>query len=157
MSVRTTACSHCTRISDKRIGRSTEIGFQTPSILKYWKCDETSDVDPSREHSAGVLFVGDPYTALQPAPIGVGPTQHVLTCPSACTAFEFAQDHEPITVFTEAFHMHETGVRAVNEQIRDGEVVRESSVDFFDFGAGGIQHARQEPFALQAGDGFRTS
>ena len=111
-----------------------------------------------REHSAGVLFVGDPYTARQPAPIGVGPTQDVLTCPtSACTAFEFAQDHGPITVFTEAFHMHETGVRAVNEQIRDGEVVRESSVDFFDFWAGGIQHARQEPFALQAGDGFRTS
>jgi hypothetical protein len=53
-------------------------------------------------------------------------------------------------------HMHQSGTRIFNEQIRGGEVIRAGVVDFFDFNQQGAQPVQQEPFQVLPGDGFNT-
>jgi len=43
-----------------------------------------------------------------------------------------------------------------NEQIRNGEVIRMSAVDYFDFDQQGSQAIQQQPFQILPGDAFRT-
>jgi len=43
-----------------------------------------------------------------------------------------------------------------NEHIRNGEVIRTSVVDFFDFDQQGSQPVQQETFEILPGDSFRT-
>lgn len=53
--------------------------------------------------------------------------------------------------------MHQTGVRATNEVIRDGEVIHKGAVDFFDFDQQGSFQVQQSEFKVQPGDSFRTT
>ena len=59
--------------------------------------------------------------------------------------------------FIAALHMHQTGVRATNEVIRDGEVIHKGAVDFFDFDQQGSFQVQQSEFKVQPGDSFRTT
>jgi hypothetical protein len=44
-----------------------------------------------------------------------------------------------------------------NQHIRDGQVIREGRVDFFDFSQQGAYAIQQEPFEIQPGDSFKTT
>lgn len=53
--------------------------------------------------------------------------------------------------------MHHSGVRASNEQYRNGELLRSADVDFFDFDEQGVTSVIQEPYTVKPGDSFRLS
>jgi hypothetical protein len=53
--------------------------------------------------------------------------------------------------------MHMTGACITNEQIRNGEVIRMASVDYFEFDQNGAAAAQQDSFDIQPSDGFMTS
>jgi hypothetical protein len=106
-----------------------------------------------REFDVGVLSLGDPLIRLEGVSVESGLTSHAFRCPSSCTSLSLKV---PVTVIKETLHMHRTGVRAVNEQIRGGEVVRAGVVDFFNFNQQGNQAIQQETYQLQPGDSFNT-
>jgi len=136
-----------------------------------------------RLHKAGVIRLGDPTFGLNGVKINDGYTHHEFTCPEQCSSL-FLDD--PVTVISEHLHMHATGQRMVNEVIRGGEVFHTASVEVFDFDQqgkfafqdmedmywvlelfliyayfsqfylGGF-YVPQEPYQLQAGDGFRKT
>jgi hypothetical protein len=111
----------------------------------------TSD---TREFEVGVLQVGDPYTELEGMSVGAGLTLYEFECPGSCSSSAI---QEPVTAFLELQHMHMTGVRMMNEQIRNGKVIRTGAVDVWDFHQSGGPAIAQEPFTIEPGDGFRTS
>jgi hypothetical protein len=108
-----------------------------------------------REFDVGVLPLGDPFTRLGGVSVGSGLTSHAFKCPSSCTLLTLKPE-QPLTVIRESIHMHKTGIRAVNEQIRGGEVVRAGVVDFFNFDQQGNQPIQQESFQILSGDSFNT-
>lgn len=87
-------------------------------------------------------------------PVGDGLTVHEFDCPSSCSSSAL---DEPVTVLREYLHMHKEGARIVNEQLRDGDVVRFGSIDFWEFEQNGNAAVQQDPFVVQPGDSFRTS
>lgn len=80
-----------------------------------------------RQHDLGILQMGDPNVALFGEPVSPngGLTQHVFDCNGSCTS-NHAQ--VPVTVLRESLHMHKSGVSMINTQFRDGDVLREGSV-----------------------------
>lgn len=82
------------------------------------------------QHQAAAMVVGDGNLGLIGQSVGSGPTSHRFTCPSSCTEALF---DEPITIFAEALHQHETGQRSVNQIIRDQRVVHQASVEVWDY------------------------
>jgi hypothetical protein len=106
-----------------------------------------------REFEAGVMQLGDPLLKLRGVSVGDGLSSHAFSCPSSCTSLTVQQ---PLTVIRESLHMHQSGISAINEQIRGGEVVRAGVVDFFDFHQQGNQPVQQEPFQILPGDSFNT-
>jgi hypothetical protein len=108
-----------------------------------------------REFDVGVFTLGDPVWKLQGVSLDSGLSSQSFRCPSTCTSF-LLKPEQPLTVIGELIHMHKSGIRAVNEQIRGGEVVRAGVVDFFDFDQQGNQPVQQEPYQILAGDGFNT-
>eukprot|EP00980_Cylindrotheca_fusiformis_P003633 scaffold815_cov120-Cylindrotheca_fusiformis.AAC.1 len=110
-------------------------------------------VNDPREHEVGQLTVGDAIVALRGVSVGAGQTGHDFTCPGTCSEKLF---DGPVTVFSEGLHLHETGVRIVNELVRNGEVVNRATVDYFDFRQNGINAIRQKPYTVYPGDSFRT-
>lgn len=97
-------------------------------------------------------------------PVGEGLSSHTFTCPGSCSELFLGQAatvaataSEPVTVIREYLHMHTTGSRIVNEQIRNGQVIRASIVETWDFDQNGNVPALQEPFIVEPGDGFRTT
>jgi hypothetical protein len=108
-----------------------------------------------REFDVGVLPLGDPLTNLAGVSVGSGLTSHAFKCPSSCTLLTLSPE-QPLTVIRESIHMHKSGIRAVNEQIRGGEIVRAGVVDFFNFDQQGNQNVQQESFQILAGDSFNT-
>jgi hypothetical protein len=60
-------------------------------------------------------------------------------------------------VFREHLHMHATGVSVFNTQTRAGGVIRQGSVEFWDFNQQGNLAVPEEPFEILPGDGFRTT
>eukprot|EP00545_Synedropsis_sp_CCMP1620_P013501 CAMPEP_0119023262 /NCGR_PEP_ID=MMETSP1176-20130426/29606_1 /TAXON_ID=265551 /ORGANISM="Synedropsis recta cf, Strain CCMP1620" /LENGTH=578 /DNA_ID=CAMNT_0006978305 /DNA_START=45 /DNA_END=1778 /DNA_ORIENTATION=- len=109
-----------------------------------------------REFDMGVFQLGDPDIGLYGqlvSPDG-GLSTHEFACPSACSTNYATQ---PVTVLREHLHMHQSGVSMTNTQSRNGEVLREGSVDFWDFNQQGNLAVVQEPFQLQPGDAFRTT
>ena len=62
-----------------------------------------------------------------------------------------------MTVFREHLHMHATGTRIANEQLRSGEVVRSSSIEVWEFDQNGNPPIQEDNFQIQPGDSFRTS
>ena len=53
--------------------------------------------------------------------------------------------------------MHYKGVRMVNRQIRDGKVLREGSIEVWEFDQNGNYAVQQDSFQFAPGDGFQTS
>lgn len=106
-----------------------------------------------REEQIGILSVGDPVVGLFGQPVGDGLSHHSFECPGSCSLLAGS----PVTVLREYLHMHETGARIVNEQIREGEVVRQASLEYWEFHQNGNAAIQQDPYVIQPGDGFRTS
>ncbi len=79
--------------------------------------------------------------------------QHTFVCEADCLNNHLP---EPVTVIRESFHMHKTGATASNEHIRNGQVIRTSRVNFWDFDQQGDFAVVQAPFQLNPGDSFRT-
>lgn len=106
-----------------------------------------------RDEQVGILTVGDPNVNLFSQPVGDGQSQHSFECPGTCSSLV----GQPVTVLREYLHMHATGARMVNEQIRDGEVVREATIDYWEFDQNGNAAIQQDPYDIQPGDGFKTT
>lgn len=106
-----------------------------------------------RKHDAGILQLGDPIVQLAGEPIGQGLIRNDFNCPSTCSL----NFKEEVTVYKEVLHMHEVGVTMFNEVIRDGEVMRRASVDYFDFDQAGLHEVQQGTFTIKPGDSIRTS
>jgi len=133
-----------------------EIHYDNPSM-------KTGEIDSSgvkiyysnqmREHVAGLMVVGDSTVALNGQNIARGLTDYSFTCPSSCTTLAI---DEPVTVFRETLHMHQSGVSAYNQHIRDGKVIRTGKAEYFDFRQQGGHVVQQEPFQLQSRDSFHT-
>lgn len=110
-----------------------EIHYNNPKLISGMK--DSSGVrihytNTPRLHKAGVLMVGDPFIGLDGEGINDGLTKHEFTCPGTCS-WLFLDG--PVTVFEESLHMHKTGVRMVNEVIREGDVFHTASVEVYDF------------------------
>lgn len=107
-----------------------------------------------RKYDAGILQLGDPFLQLVGEPIGEGKVRHDFNCPSSCTSFNFRKE---VTVYKEILHMHERGQYMFNEVIRDGEVMRRASVDYFEYDQAGLHEVQQGTFTIKPGDSIRTS
>jgi Copper type II ascorbate-dependent monooxygenase, C-terminal domain len=59
-------------------------------------------------------------------------------------------------VSREHLHMHEVGVSMVNAQIRNGQVIRQGQVEYWDFRQQGNLAVVQPSFAIEPGDAFCT-
>jgi dopamine beta-monooxygenase len=108
-----------------------------------------------RQYDLGSFTTGDPQVAMDGSvlsPSG-GLSQHVFDCPSSCSSNYVA---EPITVIRQQLHMHAVGVSMVNAQIRNGQVVRQGQVEYWDFRQQGDYVVPQGQFTVQPGDSFRT-
>ena len=108
-----------------------------------------------RQHDMGLMQTGDPWLGLYGSRVGSGLTQHQFICPASCSR-QFGRN-SPLQVVRESLHMHQAGARMTNEQIRNGQVVRQGVVDFFDFDQQGSYQVVQEPFQILRGDSFRTT
>ena len=104
----------------------------------------------------GVFQMGDPVVELEGRVVSEngGLSQHVFDCPSTCSSNSLQQ---PVTVFREHLHMHRTGASMINTHFRNGEVLREGAVEYWDFEQQGNLAVVQQPFELQPGDAFRTT
>ena len=78
---------------------------------------------------------------------------HSFDCPGSCSTVA----GQTVTVVREYLHMHESGARIMNEHIRNGEVIRRASLDFWEFHQNGNAPIQQDPFVIQPGDAFKTS
>jgi Copper type II ascorbate-dependent monooxygenase, N-terminal domain/DOMON domain len=85
-----------------------------------------------RQYDLGSFMTGDPGVALEGSVLSTngGLSQHVFDCPSSCSSIHVA---EPVTVIREQLHMHAIGVSMVNAQIRNGQVIRQGQVEYWDF------------------------
>lgn len=104
-----------------------------------------------REQTLGIMQVGDPFLGLYGYPIADGTTSYTFDCPSSCTTSLL---DKPVTVIREYLHMHESGVSQYSQQYRDGNLIRSSKAQYFDFMQQGGQAVLQEPFEIQPGDSF---
>lgn len=106
-----------------------------------------------REFDLGVLQLGDPILNLSGSSVGDGLTSHDFQCGSQCSSAFLS---EPITVIREQLHMHASGRRMSNQQIRNDEVLRVGVADFFDYDQQGALNIVQDPYVVEPGDAFRT-
>jgi DOMON domain/Copper type II ascorbate-dependent monooxygenase, N-terminal domain len=87
-----------------------------------------------REHELGIMAMGDALSRLEGVPIPAGVSQFDFVCDPSCSTLAL---DEPVTVIQEGFHMHMSGYAAAAYHIRDGDVIREAHVDFFDYDQAG--------------------
>jgi hypothetical protein len=99
------------------------------------------------------MSVGDPVVALMGFPIADGTTSYKFDCPSSCTSSVL---DAPVTVFREYLHMHKSGVSSYNNHFREGEMIRSTKAEYYDFDQQGGQAALQNAFELRPGDSFQT-
>lgn len=109
-------------------------------------------VNPPK-HEMGIFFLADPFTHLKGTSLGSGLSEFRFDCKSDCSALIL---DEPVTVVHEYFHMHGKGSGVVQQQIRNGEVIRQATTSFFDFDQSGIHGVRQPSYTIEPGDSFRT-
>ena len=111
-----------------------------------------------REFDMGILELGDGSVTLAgqsviPGDSASGFARHTFECPSSCSSVSLP---ERVEVIRETLHMHATGQRMANEQIRDGKVIRQGAVDFWDFLQQGDLVVQQPTYSILPGDSFRT-
>jgi hypothetical protein len=85
-------------------------------------------------------------------PVGNGVVEHSFGCPSSCSRWILNQ---PVTVFMEYQHAHETAVSIHSEVIRQGNIVHVSQADFFSFEQQSAQLIQQEEYTINPGDSIR--
>lgn len=136
-----------------------EVHYNNPQLLQdvvddsgvrfYWS-------RTLREFQLGTAVMGDPGTNLNGTTVGdeAGIYSHAFTCPADCSSAFFADGN--VTVLSQNLHMHATGVRIVHRHIRDGTVLTETDIDYWDFDQQGNAQVRFAPFSVQAGDEFTT-
>jgi dopamine beta-monooxygenase len=108
-----------------------------------------------RQFDLGIFSTGDPNVALFGEVVsldGEGLVQHVFDCAGSCSSNLTA----PVTVIREYLHMHKIGVSMSNTQIRDGQVVHQGIIEYWDFNQQGNMVVQQPSFEMQPGDAFRT-
>merc|ERR1712038_1026930 len=103
----------------------------------------------------GSFWSGDPSVEKGGEKVGNGLSVHTFECPSDCTKLSMVDD--AVTVISESYHMHGKGKRASNEIVRDGEVVRKTAIDYWDFDQNGVTPVQRESFELKKGDVISTS
>jgi hypothetical protein len=133
-----------------------EVHYNNPQLVEgiidssgvrvYW-------TSQPRDQQVGILSVGDPIVGMYGQAVGNGFTMHSFDCPSSCSTVA----GQNVTVLREYLHMHEIGARITNEQIRNGEVIREAVLDYWEFHQNGNAAIQQSPFIIQPGDAFKTS
>ena len=116
-----------------------------------------------RAHNAGIMHMGDPLVMLGRASskVTATPGNNAIStwdfeCPTSCTKNILSLEQN-ITVFKEILHMHKAGSRMVQTHFRDGEILRENFVDYYDFNSAGGIAILQKPYEVMAGDSFKTS
>lgn len=122
--------------------------LDSSGVRLYYTTDE-------KEFEAGVLQLGDPYLQLSGQPVGNGLVEHTFACPGLCSKYILGGSN--VTILREHLHMHQTGVRSSNQLVRNGNVVHEGHVDFFNFDQQGNQAVRQAPYVVESGDSFKTT
>lgn len=137
---------------------SLQIHYNNPGLDK--NISDSSGVrmyytSKKRQFDLGIFQIGDPFVRLEGQSVSAnrGLAQHNFGCSENCSSSYFL---EPVTVIREHLHMHKTGVSATNAQIRNGKVVRQGTVQFWDFKQQGNLAVAQPPFDIQPGDSFRT-
>jgi hypothetical protein len=83
----------------------------------------------------GIAAMADLFVSLREQPINSGLSKYTFRYSDQCSLLVL---DEAVTVINEAFHMHTFGSTAVQNQIRNGEVVRQANVNFFDFDQSGM-------------------
>lgn len=123
--------------------------LDSSGIKMYWTSNK-------RPLDLGILQTGDPQVELEGRPVSAsgGLSQHSFDCEGGCSALFL---DEPITVLREHLHMHASGASIKNEQIRNGQVVRQGTVEYWDFDQQGNMGVVQAPFEIEPGDAFRTT
>ena len=102
-----------------------------------------------REFDVGTFALADPRTQLAGESVGAGLSEHTYSCPSSCTRTVLPVDQKLYIIGT-VFHMHRQGRKASVKVMRDGNVVYDTSIDFFDFDqAGSIYVQPTVPISAQ--------
>lgn len=133
-----------------------EVHYNNPGLIEgiidssgvrvYW-------TSHSRDQQVGILSLGDPIIRLMGQSVGDGLSMHSFECPGSCSALL----GQSVTVLREYLHMHEIGARMTNEQIRNGKIIRQAAIDFWEFDQNGNAAIQQDPYVVEPGDGFKTS
>jgi hypothetical protein len=111
----------------------------------------------SQDIQIGTIQVADPFVRLNNLPVGNGWSEHVFTCPSSCSTYLFSgAPNGEVTIVQESLHMHGHGRRMVNQIVRNGQVIHEASVDYWDFAQNGLKSVQQQPYVMRVGDQIRT-
>jgi hypothetical protein len=116
-----------------------------------------------REHTAGLLEIGDPLVSMRGTDIADGLQRYQFSCPDKCsTAFlggrnRDSGESEGVTILSEYLHMHKYGVRMTNEVIRGDEVYHSAVSDVYSYDQQGLHHVAQQPYTVMPGDKFRTT
>jgi hypothetical protein len=105
----------------------------------------------ARQHTAGFLSIGDPFVALVGQPIDAGVSDYNFECPSECSSIVI---QEPVTVLREYLHMHKSGYATYFEQSRNGQVIRQGGVEYYDFDQTGNPAVQADRYEIQPGDSF---
>lgn len=112
--------------------------------------------DNLRANDAGVLSLGDPLVSLRGQRIGHDYSRWEFNCPSSCLE-TYAPNQGPWTVFLNFLHMHEIGARMTFRHFDSNQtVLREHSVEHYDFYASGGYSVPASPFEFNVGDSFET-
>ena len=111
----------------------------------------------AQDMKIGTIQVADPFVRLIGNPVGDGWSEHTFTCPSSCSTYMFnGAPNGEVTIVQESLHMHGRGRRMVNQIIRNGTVIHEATVDYWDFAQNGLKSVQQQPYVVRVGDQIRT-
>lgn len=107
-----------------------------------------------RDMELGIAVFADAIGIMEGTSLPGGVSSYAFDCPSNCSTLGF--EGENVTVLAAYFHMHEAGLSAMHQVIRNGQVFHTSQVKFWDFTQSSLMPVRQNSFQLQPGDAFRT-
>ncbi|KAJ9462716.1 Tyramine beta-hydroxylase [Diplonema papillatum] len=111
-----------------------------------------------REHSVGVMQLGDPRVKNRDNPITGTLSSYSYTCPSECTSvWQTDYDTPNITVFADLHHMHSHGTMMnttfYSSSPGDADITRKT--EYYSFHT--QQNTLFEPFVFQAGGSMNTT
>jgi hypothetical protein len=107
-----------------------------------------------REHNGSFFQVGDPTVKLAGKGVGPGWSNWKFDCPGSCTMKHFP---DKVTVAKTVLHMHQAGKKIISEHKREGKVLNQATVDYFDFNQVGALSIVHKPFQLKKGDSFTVN